>query len=234
MSIKKLFEEIKNYNSSLEGTWKIDSRKIDLEEFLDDILEYFEINGEFKDRLDEEFDYPNNKDYHGQKNAHLNYIIWFLHHVKPFLLLSYKLAWNRDIEKALKESKLSEEAIENMLYNFVNIYRHGRNPIYYPGVYEEFQEFKKEFKNVIEYYKEIENFDGKTTGSIRDFAKAIKKYGLTKQILSNYLFKMKRFEKDCSRATKYRFDKDVILVEDSKYTIKDALEKFDFYEGALK
>lgn len=234
MSLKKIFDEIDVYNNSLKDIWKIDRRIIDLEEFLEDILDYFEVKDNFKEKYHEEFQYPHkDEDFFKQKNDMLNYIMFFLRHVKPFLLLAYKLSWNRNIENAMKGGKLSEEAIENMLYNFVNIYRHGRKPVYYPNDHEEFQEFKKKFNNVIDYYKEVDSFDGKTTGSIRDHARAMKKHGLTKKILSDYLFRMKSFIKNCSRATKYRFDKDVLLVEKSKWDIKNTLERFDFYESVL-
>ena len=153
-----------------------------------------------------------------------------MRHVKPFLYLAYKLAWDRDVSNALKNGKLSEESIWRMLYNFVNIHRHGRRPIFYPGEREEFQEFKEDFKNIIDYCREVDRFDGKTSGSIRDHGNALKENKLTKQQLREYLLKFEGFEKNCSQATKYRFDRDLIFLEKSKWTVKSTLKDFDFYE----
>lgn len=232
--MKKIYAKIKEYNDSQKDIFKIDRRKIDLEEFLNDILNYFEIKDNFKNRYDKAFSYPNKEKYIKQKDEILNYIIFFLDQIKPFLSLAYELSWSGDINNALKERKLTEEGIFNMLDNFANLYRHGRKPIFNPNERKEFQKFKEKYSNVIDYCKEIESYDGKTKGSIRDFANAIKKYGLTKESISRYLLELTPYLKNCSRATKYRFDKDLIFIENTKYWVEKAGNDFDFYKKALK
>ncbi|MFO7795323.1 MAG: hypothetical protein R6W84_04170 [Promethearchaeia archaeon] len=234
MTIEKVIEEIKNYNNSLEGVWKLNRRMRNIEEFIDFILDYFEMK-EIKDRFHDDFLYPNEREsYYRQKSENFNYIEHFLRHIKPFLLLAYRLSWNEDICKSLEEKNLTEESIENMIYNFTNLERTGRPRKFYEFELEAFQNFKKKYEKLKDFYEDKEEQERK---SLMDYAKAIKKYNITKTYLHEFRIEFRHFKRKidkCSQSTLYRYDKDLILFEKISYLVELLLDDYQHFEYIIQ
>ena len=144
-------------------------------------------------------------------------------------MFAVKLAYNSTISEAFKENRINEGSLVNMLENFFNLNRTGRKRVFYTWEKEKFIEFKKKYKSIIDYYHETESWTNiKNKGSILDYAKAIKKYNLIKENLMLYLLDVNHWIRECSKATKYRFDKDLFIIKDIKYTVKKTSEDYDF------
>lgn len=213
-TVKKYGEAFRyhDYDSNLEG-------------FIALLKEYFELENIESDS----FKFDSSYDYARQKEAKLTYLRVLLNDIKPFLLFAVKLAYNSTISEAFKENRINEGSLVNMLENFFNLNRTGRKRVFYTWEKEKFIEFKKKYKSIIDYYHETESWTNiKNKGSILDYAKAIKKYNLIKENLMLYLLDVNHWIRECSKATKYRFDKDLFIIKDIKYTVKKTSEDYDF------
>ncbi len=232
--IKPIIRKIKKYDEKQQKNFRISSWYGDLSHFIDFIIDYFDLNKVIKDKMHEDFDYPNEDNYLNQKSEELHYIEHLLREIKPFLSLVYEFSRDYDINKKFKAKKIKEKSIVNMVRNFIDLNRTGRKRIYNEWEKEEFNKFKEKYKNIFNYYNMINSFDGKTIGSIIDHANALKQFNIEKEQLRRYLLESKSWIKDCSKATMYRFDRDLITVKESRFFIKDALKNYDFWLKCLK
>jgi len=232
--IDKIVERIRKYDDKQKEISKINRWSSDLSMFLEFIIDYFELNNDLKDNLHDDFDYPNEHKYLRQKSEGLNYIEFLLRQIKPFIPLAYELSQSYTISKKFRKGEIKEESIKNMISNFIELKRTGRKRIFYPHEKEEFEKFKQKYRNILEFYKLINSFDGKTTGSILDHGRAIRKFNIEKGELREYLLKSKHWMRNCSKATMYRFDKDLIIIKKSRWDIKHTLENYDFWLKYIK
>ena len=236
--IKKIIKEIKKEEKSRVDTYgeymSSTRRLISLDEFQEDIIKYFKLDEILKDQDDDDFSYPNEHNYLRQKHPNLNYIIELLDWIKPYIMLSIKLSY-LGLDKEIKRANLSEDSIVNILDNFVRLRRTGRSRVFYKWEKKEFLEFKEKYSNIIEFHKEIKSWErNDKKGSMVDYGRAIKKYNLLKEGVNRYLLEINHWTRDCGRSTKYRFDKDIFLIEDSKYNIEYILKDYDFLLKCLK
>lgn len=220
--IKQLFETIEKENQDriekYGKTWSLSSREIDVEEFLDFILKYFKLDSVIKDKW--AFEYPNERDYIRQKNKYLNYVQHFLYQIKPLLLLAYKLSELKDTSEMFEKGKVSEDAIVNMIDNFLNLNRSGRPRKFYPHTLEKFKTFKQKYQNLIDFFKELKKSHIK---SIKDYAETIMKFNISLEQLREYRLdynmQFKQYVDKCSKKTLYRYDKDFIFIQNTIFTI---------------
>lgn len=220
-------ERIEQYGES----WGFNKFYNHLEEFIEYIIEYFELNDFERDR----YKFDNNLDYFSQENKNVRFIIQLLEDIKPFLLFAVKCSYISDINDNFVQSKVNEDSFVNMLDNFFRLNRTGRNRVYYEFERDRFLEFKKRFSHILDYYREIRSWGkDEKKGSILDFAKAMQKYNISNEDIRDFLIQVKIWIRDCSRATKYRFDKDLLLLEECKYYVEDLDKNKDFYLKCLK
>lgn len=235
--IKQLFEIIekvdKSRNKDHGEIWSLSHREIDLEEFLQFILKYFELDSIIKDKWS--FDYPNEHEYMRQKHKHLNYVRHLLYEIKPMLLLAYKLSELSNTSEMFEKEKISEDAIVNMIDNFLNLHRSGRPRKFYPSTIEEFKKFKLEYQNLIEFFKALKKPHIK---SIKDYAHTIMEFNISLLDLKNYQreYKMefKSYVDKCSKKTLYRYDKDFIFVKNTIYTVEWLVRQWSLYSHVDK
>ncbi len=232
--ISNIIKRIEKEDQELEDIFKISHWSGDLEHFFDFILEYFEVDKVLEDKNDGKYDFPNGYLYYRQEHKSFNYIEYFLRQIKPFLLLAYKLTKVYKLPENLKENKINEDSIVNMVDNFIRLNRTGRPRKFYPKTQEEFKKFKKKYQNIIDFLREINSAKVK---SLLDYANAIKKCKISKKQLNSYRFEFyywKMNYKEWSRATLYRFDKDLIFLGSNYYWVKETLRKYDFYQKILE
>ena len=236
--IKRVMKEIDKENENRIKNhgkiWSLEKSYVDLEIFFSEIIQFFELDKNIKDELD--YDYSHRLEYKRQKHKYFSYIPYLLREIKPYLLLAYKLSQVKDIDDKFKNREIKEDSIVNMIENFIRLKRTGRNRKISESFLKDFRIFKRENQNLVEYYKEIETFDGIKTGSMRDYAHTIKKHNLSKEKLSKFINIWRYYRgiiRGCSRATLYRYDKDFILFKKMYYDVKHAYEKFDFYQKIL-
>jgi len=227
-------KEIEKDDQNLETSFKISKWHGDLEHFINFILEYFELDKVLEDKHNEKYDYPKEYLYYGQEHKLLNYVEYFLREIKPFLPLAYKLSRIYDLPNKLEENSLNEDSMVNMIDNFTRLRRTGRPKKFYPEAQKDFIKFKKEYQNIIDFLQEVRSHSVK---SLIDYATAIEKHKISKEQLKNYLFLFyhwRRKYKEWSRATLYRFDKDLIFLGKYYFYVKDAYKKYDFYQEILE
>ena len=235
--IKQLFEILeKEDKSRIEDhgeIWSLSSREIDLDEFLQFILKYFELDSIIEDKWS--FEYPNEREYMRQKHKHLNYVRYFLTTIKPMLLLAYKLSELSNTSEMFEKEKISEDAIVNMIDNFLNLHRSGRPRKIYPSTLEEFKKFKQKYQNLIDFFRELGKSQIK---SINDYAHTIMEFKISLQDLKKYQneYKMefKSYVDKCSKKTLYRYDKDFIFVKNSIYTVEWLERQWSLYSHVDK
>jgi hypothetical protein len=221
--IKQLFEAIERENQDriekYGATWSLSSREIDLEELLQFIIKYFELDSVIKEKWD--FEYPNERDYMRQKHKYLNYVQHFLYMIKPMLLLAYRLSKLNDTSEMFEKGKISEDAIVNMVDNFLRLERTGRPRKFYPSTLEEFKKFKQKYQNHIDFFSELKKPHIK---SIKDYAETIMKFNITlaqlREYKLDYKLKFKRYVDECSEKTLYRYDKTFIFIRETIYTVE--------------
>lgn len=221
-----MLKEVENYNQKLKSFVKITRRKKDLEEFINFILDFFEIE------VERYIEFGPRNQYFQQKRDKFALIEHAMRHLKPFLSLAYRLAWNEDICKAMREGELTEDSIENMLYNFTRLDRTGRPKKFSDFEIEDFQKLKKKYGNLKKFY-EIE----KELISIRDYANAIKENQVRREELIQFRNEFKYFNRKihkCCKSTLYRYDKDLILFQKIYYFTRLILDHFDLYESVNK
>ena len=232
--ISKIIKRIEKEDKELEEIFKISRWSGDLEGFFNFILEFFELDKVLEDKHDEKYDYPNGYLYYRQEHKSLNYIEYFLRNIKPFLLLAYKLTKVYGLPENLKESKIKEDSIVNMVDNFIRLRRSGRPRKFYPEGQENFKKFKKKYKNIIDFLQKLKSDNVK---SRLDYANTIKKYKISKEQLNSYRLEFNYWKKcyrGWNRATLYRFDKDLIFLGRNYFWVKDTLRKYDFYQQILE
>lgn len=224
-------EEIERYGRSYQFSGE---KYYDLEEFFDFIFKYFELDKVLKNKNDDVFDYSNESDYFKQKHKNLIYFRELLYNIKPYLLFALKCSSLLDIDENFKKG-VKEGSLVNMIENFFRLRRTGRKRVFHEYEKEEFLKFKREYLNIIEFYKEIDSWKrNDKKGSMVDYGRAIKKHNLLKEKLGLYLIQSNHWIRDCGRSTKYRFDKDILLIEDSKYNTEYVLKDYDFLLKCLK
>ena len=235
--IKDLFEIIEKENKRrIEDhgkIWSLAYREIDLEEFLQFILKYFELDSLFKEKWD--FEYPNEREYMRQEHKYLNYVQHFLYMIKPMLLLAYKLSELNDTSEMFKKGKISEDAIVNMIDNFLMLNRTGRPRKFSPYTLEKFNKFKQKYQKLIDFFKELKKPQIK---SIKDYAETIMKFNVSLEQLKEYRFdynmKFKQYVDRCSKKTLYRYDKDFIFIQNTIYTIIGLEHQWSVYSHVDK
>lgn len=235
--MNELFEIIKEKDESFiknhGGIWSISRREIDLEAFLDFVIEYFELESVIKDKW--AFDFPNEGDFMRQKHKYLNYVRYLLDTIKPMLLLAFKLSELKDTSEMFETNKITEDAIVNMIDNFLNLNRSGRNRKIPPHTLENFKKFKEEFGTIISFFKELKRPKVK---SIKDYIEVIKEFNITLTQLRNYKrnydLKFKRYIANSSKKTLYRYDKDLIFVEKTIVTMKWLETQWSLYKRVDK
>jgi len=235
--IKQLFEILeKEDKSRIEDhgeIWSFSRREIDLEEFLQFMLKYFELDSIIEDKWS--FDYPNEHEYMRQKHKHLNYVQHFLTTIKPMLLLAYRLSELNDTSEMFEKGKISEAAIVNMVENFLRLNRTGRPRKIYPRTLEEFKKFKQKYQNLFDFFNELKKPHVK---SINDYAHTIMEFNISLQDLKNYQSEYKmEFEyyvNKCSKKTLYRYDKDFIFVKNTIYTVEWLERQWSLYSHVDK
>lgn len=221
--IKQLFEiiekEDKRRIKDRGEIWSFSHREIDLEEFLQFILKYFELDSVIKDKWS--FEYPNEREYMRQEHKNLNYVQHFLYMIKPMLLLAYRLSELNDTSEMFEKGKISEDAIVNMIDNFLRLDRTGRPRKFYPSTLEEFKKFKQKYQNLIDFFNELKKAHIK---SIKDYAETIMKFNITltqlREYKLDYELKFKRYVDECSEKTLYRYDKTFIFIRKTINTVE--------------
>ncbi len=233
LDLLKLYEkENQDTVKKFGEAFSVTSRKKSLEEFFEFLFDYFELDAFFKEKRDYNFDQE--LMFYDQKHESLNYLEELLRDIKPFLTLCVKMKRNIDIRKSIEKRTIKEDSIVNMVDNFLRINRTGRKSVFNTYNKKQFLKFKEKFNNIIEYCRKVESFDGKSMGSIIDFASAIREFNISEDSLIEYLSDFKIFEKNCSTATKYRFDKDLVFLEKAKGWIRNAIENYEFYGKELE
>lgn len=93
-----------------------------------------------------------------------------------------------------KERKMSDKAILNMIENFEEIHRSGRNKkINITSCKKHLEDFKKKFSSTLEYYEKIKNDEIK---SIRDFSNILKEMKIPITELRHYITDFNLFLRD--------------------------------------
>lgn len=216
--------------------WIAWQKNITAQDFLDDLIDFFELS-DIRKMYDsdskEEFSItPNN--YISQQSKELLYIQYILEKIKPFIPLAFKMSQKYMLEEKIKEINLSDDSIINIINNFLSLKRTGRKEVFSKREKKEFEEFKEKYSKIIKYYIKTKAFDGIDSGSILDHAKTLKEYDITKKQLQSYLNDFRYFKRDCSKATKYRFDRHYVFIEKSIFSIKYSLKNYDFWLKSLE
>jgi len=208
-------------------------RKIDLEEFLQFIIKYFDLDSVIKEKWS--FEYPNEDEYMRQKHEYLNYVQHLLDRIKPMLLLAYKLSELSNTSEMFEKGKISEGAIVNMIDNFLNLNRSGRPSKFYPSTLEEFKKFKQEYKNLIDFFHCLKKPQVK---SIHDYAQTIMKFNISltrlRKYKLDYELNFKQYVVQCSEKTLYRYDKDFIFIKKTILTVEWLEHQWSIYSNVDK
>ena len=208
-------------------------REIDLEEFLQFIIKYFELDSVIKEKGS--FEYPNEDEYMRQEHKYLNYVQYLLDMIKPMLLLAYKLSELSNTSEMFEKGKISEDAVVNMLDNFLNLYRSGRPRKMYPRTLEEFKKFKQEYQNLIDFFNGLNKPQVK---SINDYAHTIMKFNISLKQLRKYKLdyelNFKQYVDKCSEKTLYRYDKDFIFIKNTILTVEWLEHQWSIYSNVDK
>jgi hypothetical protein len=157
-----------------------------------------------------------------------------LEKITNYIPLAFKIADFYESHEGTfkKERKMSDKAILNMIENFEEIHRSGRNKkiniISCKGSLEDFQ---KKYSNILEYYEKIKNGELKL---IRDFSNILQKMKIPITEFRHYLEDYNLFLKDpvdeYSDRSLYRHK--LIKLKDiqkSIFWIEKTIENYKFY-----
>lgn len=209
------------------------SFKENLNNFIIFLIKYFDIEAINKKYEDD--DEIISRDFLFESHLEeLNYLEYILKELKRFLPLIFKISQDYWLVDKLEKSNLTNESIIKILENFVSLERTGRKRLFYKFEREEFQQFKKKYRKIIDCAEFIESQENPIPENI---ANAIKYYDLKKKDLEIFVRDFSFLQERAStwsRATKYRFDREFPKILKSFYWIKMINKNYDFYMKILK